>query len=160
MPSGAAARVETLRARDSTSARARSRSSRASRAPAVVTDAPKANAWMRLCYLNLHHNFDLVITYDDTRERKPARAPFMAALDGLGLAPAEVLMVGDWPERDMVGARNVGIRTVFARYGDTFDTVRSGADFEIDDIFQLVEIVDRLNAAPAGAPAESAARGQ
>ena len=127
---------------------------------AVVTDAPKANAWMRLCYLNLHHNFDLVITYDDTRERKPARAPFMAALDGLGLAPAEVLMVGDWPERDMVGARNVGIRTVFARYGDTFDTVRSGADFEIDDIFQLVEIVDRLNAAPAGAPAESTARGQ
>ena len=126
---------------------------------AVVTDAPKANAWLRLCDLNLHHNFDLVVTYDDTRERKPARAPFLAALDGLGLRPDEVLMVGDWPERDMVGARNVGIRTVFARYGDTFDTVRSGADFEIDDIFAVVEIVDRLNGTPEGTPAAPAVRG-
>jgi putative hydrolase of the HAD superfamily len=123
-----------------------------------VTDAPKANAWLRLCYLNLHHNFDLVITYDDTRERKPARAPFLAALDGLGLRPEEVLMVGDWPERDMVGARNVGIRTVFARYGDTFDTVRSGADFEIDDVLEVVAIVDQLNAAD-GTPAAPAQRG-
>jgi putative hydrolase of the HAD superfamily len=113
---------------------------------AVVTDAPKASAWLRLCYLNLHHNFDLVITYDDTRERKPSRAPFEAALAGLGLRPEEVLMVGDWPERDMVGAQNVGILTVFARYGDTFGTVRSGANFEIDDVFEVVGIVDRLNA--------------
>jgi len=126
---------------------------------AVVTDAPKAQAWLRLCYLNLHHNFDLVVTYDDTRERKPARAPFLAALDGLDLKPDQVLMVGDWPERDMVGARNVGIRTVFARYGDTFDTVRSGADFEIDDIFQVVEIVDRLNGTPTGTKPAPAVQG-
>jgi putative hydrolase of the HAD superfamily len=122
---------------------------------AVVTDAPKTQAWLRLCYLHLHHIFDLVITYEDTRERKPSPAPFEAALAGLRLSPEEVLMVGDWPERDMVGAQNVGIRTVFARYGDTFGTVQSGADFEIDDIYDLVGIVDRLNAvegmrSPAG----------
>jgi putative hydrolase of the HAD superfamily len=116
---------------------------------AVVSDAPKAQVWLRLCYLNLHHVFELVITYEDTRERKPSRAPFEAALAGLGLAPQEVLMVGDWPERDMVGAHNVGIRTVFARYGDTFGTTTSGADFEIDDVFDLVAIVDRLNAGTA-----------
>ncbi len=116
---------------------------------AVVSDAPKAQVWLRLCYLNLHHVFELVITYEDTRERKPSRAPFEAALAGLGLAPQEVLMVGDWPERDMVGAHNVGIRTVFARYGDTFGTTTSGADFEIDDVFDLVAIVDRLNAGDA-----------
>jgi putative hydrolase of the HAD superfamily len=68
---------------------------------AVVTDAPKTQAWLRLCHLNLHHIFDLVITYEDTLERKPSRAPFVAALAGLGLLPEEVIMVGDWPERDM-----------------------------------------------------------
>ncbi len=121
---------------------------------AVVTDAPKTQAWLRLCHLNLHHVFDLVITYEDTRERKPAAAPFEAALAGLALRPGEVLMVGDWPERDMVGARQVGIRTVFARYGDTFGTTSSGGDFEIDDIYELVGIVDRLNAAEkSGVPA-------
>jgi putative hydrolase of the HAD superfamily len=53
-----------------------------------------------------------------------------------------------------VGARQVGIRTVFARYGDTFGTTTSGADFEIDDIYELVGIVDRLNGAEkSGVPA-------
>ena len=112
---------------------------------AVVSDAPQAQVWLRLCSLNLHHVFDLVVAFEDTRERKPSRAPFEAALAGLDLAPGQVLMVGDWPERDMVGARNVGIRTVFARYGDTFGTIASGADFEIDDIQQLLPILDRLN---------------
>ena len=54
-------------------------------------------------------------------------------------------MVGDWPERDMVGAAKVGIKTAFARYGDTFGTIHSGADFELNDILELVAIVDRLN---------------
>ena len=29
-------------------------------------------------------------------------------------------MVGDWPERDVVGAKKIGMRTAFARYGDNF----------------------------------------
>jgi hypothetical protein len=56
-------------------------------------------------------------------------------------------MVGDWPERDVVGGRSLGMKTVFARYGDTFGTVESGADYDIDDVHELVAIVDRLNAA-------------
>ena len=60
--------------------------------------------------------------------------------------PGEVLMVGDWPERDMVGATKVGMKTVFARYGDTFGTVHSGADYEIDDLGQLLKIVEHENA--------------
>jgi putative hydrolase of the HAD superfamily len=54
-------------------------------------------------------------------------------------------MVGDWPERDVVGASQVGIRTAFARYGDTFGTIQSGADYELNDVHELVSIVDRLN---------------
>ena len=42
------------------------------------------------------------------------------------------------------------MKTVFARYGDTFDTQESGADFDVNDVFELVGIVDRLNGhAPA-----------
>jgi putative hydrolase of the HAD superfamily len=54
-------------------------------------------------------------------------------------------MIGDWAERDVVGAKGLGMTTVFARYGDTFDTKESGADHDIDDIFELVSIVDRMN---------------
>jgi putative hydrolase of the HAD superfamily len=113
---------------------------------AVISDAPALQAWLRLAQLKLQTFFEHVITFDDTGERKPSPAPFRLALARLGLEPREAIMVGDWPERDMVGAAQLGIRTVFARYGDTFGTVDSGADYEIDDVLGLLAIIDGLNA--------------
>jgi putative hydrolase of the HAD superfamily len=112
---------------------------------AVLSDAPALQAWQRLHHLGLEHFFRPVVTFDDTRERKPSPRPFLYALERLGLPASDVLMVGDWPERDMIGARAVGMPTVFARYGDTFGTVQSGADFDIDDIAALLGILERLN---------------
>ncbi len=111
---------------------------------AVLSDAPRYQAWSRLCYLQLPHFFDHVITFEDTQVRKPDPAPFLRAIELLDMHPDEVIMVGDWPARDMVGGSRVGIRTVYARYGDTSGATTSGADYEIDDISQLVEIVDLL----------------
>jgi putative hydrolase of the HAD superfamily len=112
---------------------------------AVVSDAPRAQAWLRLCDLSLQHVFDVVVTHDDTGQYKPSPGPFREALRQLRVHEHEALMVGDWPERDMVGAKGLGIKTVFARYGDTFGTQDSGADFEITDALELVAIVDRMN---------------
>lgn len=120
---------------------------------AVVSDAPRAQAWLRLCDLSLQHVFDVVVTFDDTRERKPSPAPFREALRLLEIEARHCLMVGDWPERDVAGAKSLGMKTVFARYGDTFGTQDSGADFEIDDVMELVGVVDRLNGVSAGATA-------
>ena len=114
---------------------------------AVVSDAPRPQAWLRLCDLSLQHVFDVVVTHDDTGQYKPSPGPFREALRQLQVAEHEALMVGDWPERDMVGAKGLGIKTVFARYGDTFGTQDSGADFEITDALELLAIVDRMNAA-------------
>jgi putative hydrolase of the HAD superfamily len=112
---------------------------------AVVSDAPSREAWLRLTYLNLHHLFDVVLTHDDTGEYKPSPVPFRLALERLGVDASEALMIGDWAERDMVGAAKVGMKTVFARYGDTFGTEQSGADYEIDDIQDLLKIVESEN---------------
>ena len=112
---------------------------------AVVSDAPAREAWLRLCSLNFHHLFDCVVTFGDTGERKPSPAPFRKALEQLNVEPAEALMVGDWPERDVVGAAQLGIRTAFARYGDTFGTQDAHADYELGDISALLPIVDGLN---------------
>lgn len=111
---------------------------------AVLSDAPGKQAWLRLSYLNLHHFFDTVVTLDDTGLKKPCAIPFQKALEMMDLKPDEVLMVGDWPERDVEGAKKLGIRTVFAKYGDTFSTVKSGADYEINDMSQLLEILKEL----------------
>ena len=114
---------------------------------AVVSDAPSREAWMRLYYLNLHHIFDFVLTFDDTRAHKPSPIPFKMALERLDCAAENTLMVGDWPERDVEGAKQLGMKTIFARYGDTFGTADSGADWDVDDIHQIIDIVSELNAA-------------
>ena len=111
----------------------------------VVSDAPSREAWMRLCYLNLHHLFDAVVTFNDTGVHKPAPEPFERICNLLDIRPDEALMVGDWPEKDMVGARQVGMTTAFARYGDTLGVVESGADHDLSDIYQLVDIVRERN---------------
>jgi putative hydrolase of the HAD superfamily len=112
---------------------------------AIVSDAPSNEAWLRLSYLNFHHLFDVIITYDESRERKPSPAPFNLALSKLNLSAKECLMIGDWADRDVVGAKAVGMKTVFARYGDTFNTVNPGSDYDINSISELINIVKKEN---------------
>jgi HAD superfamily hydrolase (TIGR02253 family) len=111
----------------------------------VVSDAPGKEAWLRLCYLNFHHLFDAVVTFDDTGMRKPNPEPFRKVLEMLQIEPCEALMVGDWAERDVLGAAQVGMKTVFARYGNTFGTEISNANYDIDDITQVIDIVKEEN---------------
>jgi putative hydrolase of the HAD superfamily len=117
---------------------------------AVVSDAPSREAWLRLCYLDFHHLFDHVITFDDTGERKPSPVPFRRALELLQVKPHEAIMVGDWAERDVVGAANLGITTAFARYGDTFGTTESHADYDLGDVSELLQVIDTENAKERG----------
>ncbi len=108
---------------------------------ALLTDAPPKQAWLRLCYLNLHHLFDTVITSEEVGEPKPSPKGFRMVLEALAVSPQETLMVGDWPDRDIKGAKSVGIRTVLAKYGERIFQGESGADWEIDDISELLKII-------------------
>ena len=108
---------------------------------AVVSDAPRLPVWLRICGLGLQHYFDAVVTFDDSGVKKPDPKPFLTALDRLKLKPDEAVMIGDWAERDMVGAKKVGLKTVFARYGDLQNAQNVEADYEIDDIQELLGIV-------------------
>ena len=115
----------------------------------VVSDAPRLAVWLRITALGLQHYFDHVVAYEDTGERKPSPKPFMRVLDLLKVPPQRSLMIGDWAERDIAGAKKLGMKTVWAKYGNEFDTVHSGADYEIEDIYELVEIVRGIKAAKA-----------
>ncbi len=115
---------------------------------AVISDAPKIQVWLRLCYLGFQNYFTVVVGFDDTGKRKPDPEPFIFLLNKLNLKPNETLMVGDWEERDIVGAKLLGMKTAFARYGDAFGTKETGADYELKDILELLKIIDELNSPP------------
>ena len=113
----------------------------------VVSDAPRLSVWLRIVGLGLHHYFEHVVAFEDTGERKPSPKPFKKILDLLAADPAEAIMVGDWAERDVAGAKNLGIRTAWAKYGDTHETKDSGAEFVLEDILELVDIIRKENGA-------------
>lgn len=120
---------------------------------AVVSDAPRFEAWLRLTYLGLQHTFDLVLTFDDTGAHKPDPKPFLMALDGLGVEPHRAVVIGDWKERDILGGRNAGMHTVYARYGDQYSQYAdklpdepTEPDYVVEDLLQLLTVLDRLNA--------------
>lgn len=111
----------------------------------VLSDAPKLAVWLRIVELGLHHHFDHIVASEDFGVKKPAPEPFRKALELLGTRPEETIMVGDWADRDIVGAKKLGIRTAWAKYGNTFDTKDSGADYELNDILDLLEIINKEN---------------
>jgi putative hydrolase of the HAD superfamily len=104
----------------------------------VVSDGFRLKAWMRLNEAGLDCYFDAVVTYEDTGKQKPAKEPFLRICDELGVIPEECLMVGDWPERDIQGGKQVGMQTCFARYGQMR---KAKAEHQIDDFKELLEVV-------------------
>lgn len=109
----------------------------------VVTDAPRLKGWQRLQTLGIADFFDAVIAYEDSGEKKPHGLPFKMAVEALGLKPYEVLMVGDWPEKDVKGAREAGLKTAWAAYGGRTSEGGHGADAVIHSPPELLTVLDR-----------------
>ena len=107
---------------------------------AIVSDAPRLKAWIRLVSMKINHLFDVVVTFEDTKELKPSNKPFEFVFNKLKVRPGECLMVGDRPERDIKGAKKLGISTCFAKYGNP-KAKGSEADYEVNDIKELLEII-------------------
>lgn len=106
---------------------------------AILSDAPKLKAWIRLASMKLTNFFDVVVTFDDTQALKPSSVPFEVVLKKLRVKPEQCMMVGDRPERDIKGAKKMGMKTCFAHYGYP-DNAKVNADYEINDINELLSI--------------------
>jgi putative hydrolase of the HAD superfamily len=112
---------------------------------AIVSDAPRLSAWIRLAEMNLTDFFDVVITLGESKKFKPFPNSFRKALRGLDMNPGEVLFVGDNPDRDVKGAKALGMKSCLARYGQVFVNEDIKADYEINNIEELVKIIEKEN---------------
>jgi putative hydrolase of the HAD superfamily len=110
----------------------------------IVTDASSKDAVLRLEKTGLLPFFAGMGTFDRIGIKKPAPEPFLSVLAMMGVLPGETLVIGDSPHRDIEPCRALGIKTVYARYGDRFsrDRGRVPADFVIDRMGDLLEIID------------------
>jgi len=111
----------------------------------ILSDAPRIQAWIRLVAMDMQDKFDLVVTFDDTKVRKPNRKPFLFALKKLKLKPNECMMIGDSLLRDIAPAKKLGFKTVFAKYGYLGKRfggkIKVKADYVIKDVKELLNIL-------------------
>jgi putative hydrolase of the HAD superfamily len=113
---------------------------------AIVTDAHSRDATRRLEKTGLLPFFSGMVCYDMVRVKKPAPLPFLTALEMMKSGAHETILVGDSPRRDIEPCRNLGIRTVYARYGDCYSRSREDvkSDFTIDSLKELLNILSRI----------------
>lgn len=107
----------------------------------IVSDAPKLRAHIRLVELSLEDFFDTIVAFEDTGVYKPSPEPYKRALNILRVKPEDSMMVGDMPERDIKGAKALGMKTVHAKYGNVSKS-KIKADFSINRIEDLITILD------------------
>ncbi len=85
----------------------------------VVTNTSLARLSADLAYLQMEGVVDVLVTSDDTKERKPHPAPLLKAAEKLDLQPSAFAYVGDYAG-DMRAARAAGMVAVAALWGGIF----------------------------------------
>ncbi len=113
---------------------------------ACVTNKPREFTLDLLERVGLVDYFDVVISGDDTVEKKPHAAPVLAACERLEVSPAEAVMIGD-SENDLLSARAAGCRAILVEGG--YNEGQPVASLPADAIVETLTDAVQLIAAPA-----------
>lgn len=108
---------------------------------AIVTDAPKLKAYQRLHAMNITKYFDVVVGFEDTNRQKPNNMPFKQALKELKVKPEETIHIGDYMERDIAGAKKLGMKTAWAKYGHNKMGKKVEANYVLEKFGDVLELV-------------------
>lgn len=89
----------------------------------LVADTRRLTAWNVLHQHGLYDLFDTLAISEELGAEKPDPRMFRAALDALQISPtdyARVIMVGNNPVRDVRGANQLGLRSVWFHWNDRY----------------------------------------
>jgi putative hydrolase of the HAD superfamily len=76
---------------------------------------------------------------------KPRPEIFLHLTDRLGVAPGEAVMVGNSLERDISGARNAGITSIWLKVSGSEEPDAVEADFSITGLAELPALFERID---------------
>lgn len=77
---------------------------------------------------------------------KPLPGIFEKALHAVQAKPSEVLMVGDNPDKDILGAKAAGLKTAWIRRNEEFKSKPDPfPDYYVKDMFEVKKIIENLN---------------
>ncbi len=115
----------------------------------LVADTRPKTAWNVLHQHNLYDLFDALAISEEVGCEKPDPRIFRAALEALKIAPhdyASVVMVGNNVARDIRGANELGLISIWFHWNERYAWANDGSvpKFEVRSAFELVDLVGRL----------------
>jgi putative hydrolase of the HAD superfamily len=110
----------------------------------LISNGKKQFQRENLIALGIAEYFDTILISEEIGLRKPDPRIFQKGLDHLSVVAEESIFVGDHPENDVKAARAAGMLGVWKRDEYWAD---AEADFVIDDLEELLNIIERLRGA-------------
>ena len=111
----------------------------------IVTNKPRGLSELLLDALNLTERCQVLVCPEDVKHTKPDPEPMYLAAKQLGIAPEQIIYVGDHP-RDIDAGRAAGMPTVLAAYGYLPPAHRAdldawNADVIIHNVSELSDLI-------------------
>ena len=104
----------------------------------IITNGFDDVQYIKLKSCGLDRYFEHVFTSDGVGHKKPDAAIFLHALEVLKVDKSRVLMIGDNPVADIMGARNAGITPLLF---NPFGTTRSDCQLQVSRLTELMKIL-------------------
>jgi putative hydrolase of the HAD superfamily len=109
----------------------------------IVTNGAPSQL-MKIRNLGIETRATCILVSEIAGVRKPDPAIFRAAADQLGVAPRDILFIGDNPEADIVGAAKAGMQTAWIRCGKDWPAAFAATppQHTVDSLHELVRLIE------------------
>jgi putative hydrolase of the HAD superfamily len=115
----------------------------------IITDGCSKVQWNKIEALNIKKMVDKIIVTDDLGKGfwKPHKKPYLDMMYYFNINKNECIYIGDNPNKDFIGARELGIRTIriIRESGDhikTFLDKEYEADCNVRNFFELRDLLE------------------
>ena len=109
---------------------------------AVISNKRESLSEELLNKLDLLKYFNLIVGSDTTSERKPSPVPVLYVMEKLDIKKEESILVGD-SSYDIESGKKAGIKTVAVTYGYRERKYLRDADYMIDSLKDLADVIKR-----------------
>lgn len=105
----------------------------------IVSNIDRIDIERAISFHNLY--FDHIVTSDDVQSYKPRPEMFHSALQKLGMAPDQVLHVGDSRTSDVMGAKNLNIPVAWVNRSGKRITSGQRPDYTVRNLEELTTLL-------------------
>ncbi|EKQ51128.1 MULTISPECIES: HAD-IA family hydrolase [unclassified Clostridium] len=116
----------------------------------IITDGCSKVQWNKIKSLDIQDLVDKIIVTDDLGKEfwKPHVRSYLDMINHFSISRDECIYIGDNPNKDFIGARKLGIKTIriIREKGDhinTFLDIEYEADFKINDFSEVKRLLER-----------------